>query len=491
MVLAQDLRNAVLQAALQGKLTEQLESDSSIDEMLESIKEEKKRLIKEKKIKKEKTSLSIEAVDIPFEIPGSWKWIRLAEIGEIIGGGTPKTTEAAYWDNGSISWITPADMNNCGMFISKGSKNITEEGLNNSSAQRIPKDSVVISSRAPIGYIAIAENELTTSQGCKTFSAYDKTKVSSKYIYFVIINSISDLVKRATGTTFKEISGRGVGETMIPLPPIEEQQRIVDRMNELIKKIDDYEKVEKELVILEKKFPHDMKNALLQAAIQGKLTEQLESDSSVDDMLDAIIKDKKNRIEKKEVKKDKRLFISNEIEAVFDIPSSWRWTTLGNLVYKLTDGTHKTPKYTESGVKFVSVKDMSVGQLVLDNTKYISQEEHKELYERCNPEKGDILLSKVGTTGVPAIVNTDEQFSLFVSVALLKFNHKYINQKFFYYLIYSPLVQQQAAENTKGIGNKNWVLDKIANTLVVLPPIEEQQRIVERLEQLLPLCETL
>ena len=101
------------------------------------------------------------------------------------------------------------------------------------------------------------------------------------------------------------------------------------------------------------------------------------------------------------------------------------------MVYKLTDGTHKTPKYTKSGVKFVSVKDMSTGRLSLANTKYISQEGHEELFERCNPEKGDILLSKVGTTGVPAIVDTDEQFSLFVSVALLKFNHKYINQKFF------------------------------------------------------------
>ena len=490
MVLAQDLRDAVLQAALQGKLTEQLETDSSVDEMLESI-EEKKQLIKEKKIKKEKALPPIEKNDIPFEIPDSWRWIRLAEIGEIIGGGTPKTTESAYWDNGSISWITPADMNGCGMFIGKGSKSITEEGLNNSSAQLIPKDGVIISSRAPIGYIAIAENELTTSQGCKTFSAYNKIKILSKYIYFVIINSISDLTKRASGTTFKEISGRGVGETIIPLPPPEEQQRIVDRINYLMGKIDDYEKVEKELLTLEQKFPDDMKNSLLQAAMQGKLTEQFDGDSSVDEMLDAIKEEKKQLIKEKQIKKDKRLFNTNEIVALFDIPSSWKWTTLGNLVYKLTDGTHKTPKYTESGVKFVSVKDMSTGKLSLNNTKYISQEEHKELYERCNPEKGDILLSKVGTTGVPAIVDTDEQFSLFVSVALLKFNHKYINQKFFYYLIYSPLVQQQATENTKGIGNKNWVLDKIANTLVILPPVEEQQRIVERLEQLLPLCETL
>ncbi len=229
----------------------------------------------------------------------------------------------------------------------------------------------------------------------------------------------------------------------------------------------------------------DLRNAVLQAALQGKLTKQLEKDSSVDEMLKAILEDKNARIEKKEIKRDKLLFPENKTEVPFAIPPAWKWITLGSLVYKLTDGTHKTPKYTESGVKFVSVKDMSTGRLFLDNTKYISQKKHEELYERCDPEKGDILLSKVGTTGVPAIVDTDEQFSLFVSVALLKFNHKYINPNFFYYMIYSPLVQQQAIKNTKGIGNKNWVLDKIANTLVVLPPIEEQQRIVDRVDDLM------
>ena len=184
----------------------------------------------------------------------------------------------------------------------------------------------------------------------------------SKYIYFVIINSISDLTKRASGTTFKEISGRGVGETIIPLPPTEEQQRIVDRINYLMGKIDDYEKVEKELLTLEQKFPDDMKNSLLQAAMQGKLTEQFDGDSSVDEMLDAIKEEKKQLIKEKQIKKDKRLFNTNEIVALFDIPSSWKWTTLGNLVYKLTAGTHKTPRYTDSGVMFVSVLDMSTGK---------------------------------------------------------------------------------------------------------------------------------
>ena len=160
--------------------------------------------------------------------------------------------------------------------------------------------------------------------------------------------------------------------------------------------------------------------------------------------------------------------------------------TLGSILNKLTDGTHKTPKYTTDGIKFVSVKDMSNGVLSLENTKFISEEEHQELYARCNPEKGDILLSKVGTTGVPAIVNTTEQFSLFVSVALLKFDRECIDLKFLYYMLMSPLVQTQATENTRGVGNKNWVLDAIANTMVVLPPLAEQKRIVIKVEELLP-----
>ena len=113
------------------------------------------------------------------------------------------------------------------------------------------------------------------------------------------------------------------------------------------------------------------------------------------------------------------------------------------------------------------------------------------MYAICDPAKGDMLLSKVGTTGVPARVDTDEPFSLFVSVARLKYSHSCIDEAFLYYLIKSPLVQMQVAENTRGVGNKNWVLDAIAKTIVVLPPLAEQKRIVAKLEELLPLCERL
>ena len=236
--------------------------------------------------------------------------------------------------------------------------------------------------------------------------------------------------------------------------------------------------------------PEQLKASILQYAIQGKLVEQRAEEGTGEELFQEIERKREVLIKEKIIKKDKRTnSIINFQEVPFDIPENWMWVTLGSILNKLTDGTHKTPKYTSTGVKFVSVKDMSNGFLSLENTKYISEEEHKELYARCNPEKGDLILSKVGTTGVPAIVDTTEPFSLFVSVALLKFDCKCIDVEFLYYILMSPLVQAQATENTRGVGNKNWVLDAIASTMVVLPPLVEQKRIVAKIEELLPLVD--
>ena len=233
--------------------------------------------------------------------------------------------------------------------------------------------------------------------------------------------------------------------------------------------------------------PEQLKASILQYAIQGKLVEQRPEEGTGEELYQQIVKNRELLIERKVIKRDKRTETAIDPNAIpFDVPENWKWVTLGSILNKLTDGTHKTPKYTTDGIKFVSVKDMSNGVLSLENTKFISEEEHQELYARCNPEKGDILLSKVGTTGGPAIVNTTEQFSLFVSVALLKVDHECIDLKFLYYMLMSPLVQTQATENTRGVGNKNWVLDAIANTMVVLPPLAEQKRIVIKVEELLP-----
>lgn len=218
----------------------------------------------------------------------------------------------------------------------------------------------------------------------------------------------------------------------------------------------------------------DIRNSILQFATEGKIVKQNKSQQASEELID-ILKDKKD---------NKKYSYTEVTDAPFEIPENWIWVKLEDICTKITDGTHKTPKYTSDGIPFISVKDISSGVMNFDNTKFVSKEEHEKLYERCNPEYGDILITKVGTTGIPVIVDTDKDFSLFVSVALLKINTNKIYNKFLIYFLNSPVVQKQVKENTRGVGNKNWVLDAIKSTILPLPPLEEQIRIVKKLEEL-------
>ena len=211
--LAGVLRGQILQEAIKGKLVPQL-AEEGVVEQIGAAPEE-----------------------VPFEIPESWKWVQLKSIGQIIGGGTPKTSVADYW-NGDISWITPADLGkNTSKWILKGAKSITQKGLDESSAKLMPEGSIIYSSRAPIGHIAIAAHELCTNQGCKSFVP-DAQFITTEWAYYMLIARTRDIQSRASGTTFKEISGKGVGETWVSLPPIAEQQRIVAKVEELLKQVD-------------------------------------------------------------------------------------------------------------------------------------------------------------------------------------------------------------------------------------------------------------
>ena len=211
--LSEVLRGKILQRAIEGKLVPQLESEEPVAQ-IGSVPE-----------------------DVPFAIPDKWKWVQLKSVGKIVGGGTPKTSISEYWGD-EISWITPADLGkNSEKWIQKGAKSITQKGLEKSSAQLMPKGSVVYSSRAPIGHIAIAGQELCTNQGCKSFSP-NTGVITTEWAYYMLIARTKDIQSRASGTTFKEISGKGVGETWISLPPVEEQKRIVAKIEEPMRQVD-------------------------------------------------------------------------------------------------------------------------------------------------------------------------------------------------------------------------------------------------------------
>ena len=226
-----DMKKSLLQYAIEGKLVPQRKEEGTARDLLAEIRAEKEKLIKEKKIKKTKPLPEITDDEKPFEIPDSWEWVRLEEIGSVIGGGTPKTKIIEYWD-GTIPWITPADMKFIGKYAKGGKRNISSLGLQKSSAQLMPKGTVLFSSRAPIGYIAIADNDISTNQGFKSIVPFDMR--CNEYIYYCLQARLNDIKHRASGTTFKEISGAEFGKTMIPFPPLAEQHRIVARIEELL-----------------------------------------------------------------------------------------------------------------------------------------------------------------------------------------------------------------------------------------------------------------
>ena len=483
---AQQLKNSILQMAVQGKLVEQNPDDEPASVLLERIKAEKQELIKTGKIKKGKPLPEITEDEILFDIPDSWEWVRLSQIGETNIGLTYRPSDKTTF--GGTLVLRSSNIQNDKMDYTDNvfvSCDIPERAM-------IHKGDILIcarnGSRALVGKCAIVDKD------GMAFGAF-MAKFSSQFNPYIKLFIDSPIFRQQLDgvktETINQITQEMLKNQLCPLPPFAEQQRIVKKIEELLPYIEKYGKAEEQLTALNTTFPEALKKSILQEAVQGKLVPQNPDDEPASVLLERIRAEKQALIKTGKIKKEKPLPEITEDEIPFDIPDSWCWCRLGNILLKLTDGTHSTPKYTESGIPFISVKDVSSGNLDFSNCKHISEKEHFELYERCNPEYGDILLTKVGTTGIPVIVDTTEQFSLFVSVALLKFNQELLYNKYLIHMINSPLVQKQATENTKGVGNKNWVMRDIANTLIVIPPIEEQHRIVAKIEELMPIISTI
>ena len=482
----QQLKNAILQQAIQGKLVEQRAEEGTGQELFETIQDEKQKLIEEGKLKKQKALPQITEEEIPFEIPETWKWVRLGESGITQTGNTPSKSHSEYYGT-YIPFIGPGDINNSKVDYSKNG--LSKKGMEFGRKAKV-NSILQVCIGGSIGKSCLVDRDVCFNQQIN--SIYPIIS-NSKFIFYILSSPyFKKYLTDNAGGTATPIINRSIWDSiLIPLPPLDEQKRIVEKIEELLLLVEKYEKAWTRLEELNKKFPLDMQKAILGQAIQGKLVEQRAEEGTGQELFEAIQEEKQKLIKEGKLKKQKALPEITEDKIPFEIPDTWKWVRLGELLYKLTDGAHSTPKYTEEGIPFISVKDLSSGYLNFDSCKYITEEEHSILFNRCNPEFGDILLTKVGTTGIPVIVDTDKQFSLFVSVALLKFNQLKLSNIFLKYLINSPLVQIQAKENTKGVGNKNWVMRDIANTIIPLPPLAEQKRIVEKIEELLPLCEKL
>lgn len=370
----------------------------------------------------------------PYKIPSNWCWGILGEITSVIGGGTPSSKINEYYDNGDIAWITPSDLSNYNnMYISKGKKMITKLGLMKSSAKLLPKGTVCLSSRAPIGYVVIAKNELSTNQGFKSFLPSKVFK--SEYLYWYLKSIKHILEAKASGTTFLELSAKKAGEVEIPLPPINEQQRIVNRIESLFVKLDRAkELIENTLAQFEQN-----KMAILHKAFTGELTAKWRKENNID-------------------------------------LSSWKKCELKE-VFKVVKDKYN-PQTENQIVNYIGLENIETSKGIISKNNSSEVKSIKTKFKKDDVLYGKLrpYLNKHDVVNFDGICSTD--------ILVFRFNDintaKYIN-----YYFNLPMFIQYAVENSSGINLPRVSEKTISKYKISLPTIEEQQEIVNILDNLL------
>ena len=489
MMTAEQLKSSILQLAMQGKLVEQRPEEGTGEELFKKILAEKKKLIKEGKVKKQKDLSPITEDSAPFEIPESWKWANLGEIIDYRMGKTPPRAEAVYWEN-DIFWVSIADMVD-GKIITETKEKISHKALVERFNDQIsPKGTLIMSFKLTVGRVSILGMDAVHNEAIISIFPFINTDdVLRDYLKTMLpfLSVYGESKKAIKGFTLNSAS---LNQIPVPLPPLAEQRRIVAKIEELMPFVEQYAAVSTKLNKLNAAFPEIMKKSILQEAVQGKLVPQDPNDEPASLLLKKIAEEKKRLIKEGKIKKQKPLPEITEDEIPFDIPESWEWARLGDLIFEAKDGPHFSPKYQDQGVPFISTRNISGGKLDFSGAKFISEKDHIEFSKKVSPKKGDILYSKGGTTGIAAVNDTDIVFDVWVHVAVLSLG-KHVNPYYLATALNSPHCYNLSQKYTHGTGNHDLGLTRMIKITIPLPPIKEQQRIVDRLDEILPIAEEL
>ena len=480
----EQLKASILQYAIQGKLVEQRPEEGTGEELYQKMQTDKQTLIREKKIKKEKPLPDIIDNEIPFDVPESWKWVKVGNVGSWSSGATPSRTNPAYY-GGSIPWLKTGDLNDG--FIQEVPEYITDLALEKTSLRLNPIGSVLMAMYgATIGKLGILEIPVTTNQACCACIPY--AGMNNKYLFYYLMSMRQSYIGMAEGGAQPNISKEKIVNSLIPLPPAEEQRRIVAKIEELLPYVDRYAAAYEKLEQFNAKFPEDMKKSILQYAIQGKLVEQRPEEGTGEELYQQILKEKKRLIKEGKIKKEKPLTKITEDELPFDIPESWKWCRLSDVI-DVRDGTHDSPKYVPVGIPLVTSKNLVNGVIDYGNVKYITQEDADKINVRSMVDDDDILFAMIGSIGNPVLVKKDREFCIKNMALFKRFANTDISMRYVYWFLF--YAQYKLKKEASG-GVQSFIsLSRFREYLIPLPPVAEQNRIVAKLEEILPLCERL
>ncbi|APJ75712.1 TPA: restriction endonuclease subunit S [Escherichia coli] len=530
------LRELILELAVRGKLVPQDPNDEPASELLKRIAAEKAELVKQGKIKKQKPLPEISEEEKPFELPQGWEWVRLGDFTNIIRGITfPGNEKSQFQAPGKIACLRTANVQEqidwddliyiSDSFVKRDDQYLQEHDIVMSMAN----------SRELVGKVALAslpDNSKFTFGGF--LSVLRPLVVNEIYLMALLRCETykSQLIESASQTTnIANISLAKLNPLPVCIPPAKEQIHIVKKMNELMSLCDQLEQqsltsldAHQQLVETLLGTLTDSQNAeelaenwarisehfdtlftteasvdalkqtILQLAVMGKLVPQDPNDEPASELLKRIAQEKAQLVKEGKIKKQKPLPPISDEEKPFELPDGWEYIYLNDICSLITDGTHQTPKYTTEGRPFISAQCVKPFKFMPENCRYVSEEDHNLYIKNRNPEQQDILLSRVGAgIGECAVIDTDLEFSIYVSTALIKPVKKYINSQYICIWLNSPIGRLFSSNYTygKGVSQGNLNLSLIRTFVISLPPYLEQQLIVDKTLEYLEICEKL
>ena len=517
------LKNSILQWAIQGKLVPQDPTDEPASVLLEKIRQEKERLIKEKKIKRDKNASiiyrgednsyyenilatgEVKCIDdeIPFEIPQGWEWERIGNILETTSGSTPLSKNPDYYKDGSINWVRTTDLNNG--ILDKAEIQITERAYSDYNLVLLPQNSVCIAmygGSGTIGKHSILHFDTTINQSVCAIKPNGFCDMD--YVHIFIEYQRPYWMDFASGSRKDpNINQLIIKHCLLPIPPQKEQARIVEKLSLLYPYINRYRECQIMLENINREIWNTLKKSVLQEAIQGKLVPQIAEEGTAQELLEQIKAEKQKLVKEGKLKKsalnDSVIFrgddnkyweksgdniVCIDEEIPFGIPSSWSWCRLGNIASvkggkRIPVGEKLTTENT--GHMYIRVADMKENTVKTDDIHYISESIYQKI-KSYTISTEDLYITVAGTIGsvgeIPKVfdnANLTENADKIVFRGLCK--------RFLMYCLLSNFVQSQIKKCTTKVGQPKLAIVRIEDLLIPLPPIKEQYRIVHKIEQ--------
>ena len=439
------------------------------------------------------------ADEVPFEIPESWEWVRLGSI------STYSHTKQKINAQNADPQIWGLDLED----IEKGGRLLVQKSVGERKAVGdktfFDKGDILYSKLRPyLLKILIAPDCGICTPEIVPFKVFGK--INPEYIVaFLKCPYVDAIINSVTyGVKMPRVGTETMTNLLVPIPPLSEQTRIVDKLNEVQPITEKYSEMYIQTKTLDQEFPELLKKSILQEAVQGKLVPQDPSDEPASVLLERIRAEKERLIQEGKFKRDKHESViyrrdnshyekrgSEEVcideELPFEIPENWCWSKMG-ICLDVRDGTHDTPEYVSDGIPLVTSKNLCNGKIDFSTAKFISLEDHITISQRSRVEDGDIMYAMIGSIGNPVLYNGNAEFSI-KNMALFKKISNGLDMEYVYWFLY--LTQDTMKKFASG-GVQSFVsLGYLRNYWIPVPPIQEQQRIVMAIKQLMPKILTL